>query len=282
MTATATLTPTATTTAAPNFAAIKTRQQATWTAGDYGRLGVTLQIVGESLCEAVDLRAGEQVLDVAAGNGNASLAAARRFAQVTSTDYVQALLDQGRERAAVERLPIEFQVADAEQLPFQDGRFDVVLSSFGVMFTPDQERAASELLRVTRAGGRLGLANWTPDGFLGSVFKVVGKHVPPPAGIKPPPLWGTEPRLVELFGPSAADIRVVRKQFMFRYRSAAHWLEVFETYYGPILKALEALDANGQAALRGDLTELLERSNRGGPNTLLVPADYLEVVITKA
>ncbi len=277
-----TLTPTAKTQGAPNFAAIKTRQQAVWAAGDYGRLGVTLQIVGESLCEAVDLRAGEQVLDVAAGNGNASLAAARRFAQVTSTDYVQALLDQGRERATAERLPIEFKVADAEKLPFQDGQFDVVLSSFGAMFTPDQERAASELLRVTRAGGRIGLANWTPDGFIGSVFKLVGKHVPPPAGVKPPGLWGTEPRLVELFGSASADIRVVRKQFMFRYLSAAHWIEVFETYYGPILKAVEALDANGQVALRGDLTELLERSHCGGPNTLLVPAEYLEVVIKKA
>lgn len=278
----ATLTPHATPAAAPNLAAIKSRQQAVWTSGDYGRLGVTLQIVGESLCEAVDLHAGEQVLDVAAGNGNASLAAARRFAEVTSTDYVTRLLDQGRERAAVERLPIEFKFADAEQLPFNDSCFDVVLSSFGVMFTPDQERAASELLRVTRAGGRIGLANWTPDGFIGSVFKIVGKHVPPPAGAKPPGLWGTEPRLVELFGPASSDIRVVRKQFMFRYLSAAHWIQVFETYYGPILKALESLDANGQAAMRGDLTDLLERSNRAGPGTLIVPGDYLEVVITKA
>lgn len=278
----ATLTPNATAAAAPNLAAIKARQQAVWTAGDYGRLGVTLQIVGESLCEAVDLRAGEQVLDVAAGNGNASLAAARRFAEVTSTDYVTTLLDQGRERAAVERLPIEFKFADAEQLPFEDSCFDVVLSSFGVMFTPDQERAASELLRVTRAGGRIGLANWTPDGFIGSVFKIVGKHMPPPAGTKPAGLWGTEPRLAELFGPASSDIRVVRKQFMFRYLSAAHWIQVFETYYGPILKALESLDANGQAAMRGDLTNLLERSNRAGPGTLVVPGEYLEVVITKA
>ena len=282
MTFPATLTSAASHAEAPNFKATKARQRTTWASGDYGRLGVTLQLVGESLCEVVDLRAGEQVLDVAAGNGNASLAAARRFAQVTSTDYVETLLDQGRERAAAERLPIEFKVADAEQLPFDDGSFDAVLSSFGVMFSPDQHRAASELLRVTRAGGRIGLANWTPEGFIGSVFKIVGKHVAPPAGLKPPPLWGTEPRLVELFGPQVADIRVVRKQFMFRYLSAAHWLEVFETYYGPILKAVEALDADGQAALRADLTELLNHSNRGGPNSLLVPAEYLEVVITKA
>lgn len=285
MTPTATMSPTAnaaSTTTPPDLNAIKARQQATWTAGDYGRLGVTLQIVGESLCETVDLRAGERVLDVAAGNGNASLAAARRYAQVTSTDYVSALLDQSRERAAAERLPIEYHVADAEKLPFDDGCFDVVLSSFGVMFTPDQERAASELLRTTRPGGRIGLANWTPDGFVGLIFKTIGKHLPPPAGLKPPGLWGTEPRLVELFGPHADDLRVERKQFVFRYRSAGHWLDVFRSYYGPILKAFEALDAKGQAALERDLNELLERSNRGGSSALVVPGDYLEVVITKA
>lgn len=284
MTPSATLNPTADTasTTTPGLNAIKARQQAAWTAGDYGRLGVTLQIVGESLCETVDLRAGERVLDVAAGNGNASLAAARRFAQVTSTDYVSALLDQSRERAAAERLPIAYQVADAEQLPFEDGCFDVVLSSFGVMFTPDQERAARELVRVTRPGGRIGLANWTPDGFIGLIFKIIGKYLPPPVGLKPPGLWGTEPRLVELFGTHAVDLRVERKQFVFRYRSAAHWLEVFRSYYGPILKAFEALDAKGQAALERDLTELLKGSNRGGPGALVVPGDYLEVVITKA
>jgi SAM-dependent methyltransferase len=272
----------ATAAAAPDFAAIKARQQATWTAGDYGRIGVTLQIVGESLCEAVDLLAGERVLDVAAGNGNASLAAARRFAEVIATDYVPALLDQGRQRAAAERLPIECQVADAEQLPFDDGRFDVVLSSFGVMFTPDQKRAAAELLRVTRRGGRIGLANWTPDGFIGSMLKVVGSHAPPPAGAKPPTLWGTEPRIVELFGAHAAGIHVARKQFVFRYRSAAHWIELFRSQYGPVLKAFEALDAKGQAALHADLTELLEGSNRGGGDALVIPGDYLEIVVTKA
>ena len=282
MTLTTTMTAPATTAPAPDFEAIKARQQATWTAGDYGRLGVTLQIVGESLCEAVDVRAGEQVLDVAAGNGNASLAAARRFAQVISTDYVRALLDQGRQRAVAERLPIEYQVADAEQLPFDDGRFDVVLSSYGVMFTPNQERAAGEMLRVTRPGGRIGLANWTPDSLIGSIFKIVGKHLPPPAGAKSPSLWGTEPRLVELFGPRSADIAVARKQFMFRYRSAAHWIEQFRSYYGPLLKTFEALDANGQATLQSELTELLERLNRAGPGSLVVPSDYLEVVITKA
>ena len=266
----------------PDLAAVKTRQQAAWSTGDYAVIGTTLQIVGESLAEAVDLRAGEHVLDVAAGNGNATLAAARRFAKVTSTDYVTHLLDKGRERAAAERLPVEFHVADAENLPFGDASFDVVLSTFGVMFTPNQERAAAEMLRVTRQGGRIGLANWTPEGFIGQLFKVVGKHVPPAPGVKPPSLWGTEPRLVELFGTRAADIRAERKTFNFRYASADHWIELFRTYYGPVLKAFEALDAAKQSALRADIAELLARLNRDGTRSLLIPGEYLEVVVTKA
>lgn len=280
MSATASAVPVAA--AQPDLNAIKSRQQAAWISGDYALLGVTLQIVGESLAEAVDLRAGERVLDVAAGNGNATLAAARRFASVTSTDYVTQLLDNGRMRAAAERLPIEFHVADAENLPFDDASFDVALSTFGVMFTPDQERAASELLRVTRSGGRIGLANWTPEGFIGQIFKVVGKYVPPAPGLKPPALWGTEPRLVELFGNHAADIRLERKTFNFRYASADHWIEIFRTYYGPVLKAFEALDASKQAVLRTDLAELLMRLNRDGTRSLVIPGEYLEVVVTKA
>src|SRR5512145_272535 len=201
---------------APDFEAIKTRQQATWASGDFGQIGVRLQIVGESLCEAVNLRAHERVLDVAAGNGNASLAAARRFGEVTSTDYVPALLDQARARAEADRLPITFQVADAENLPFADESFDVALSTYGVMFAPNQDRAASELLRVVKPGGRIGLANWTPEGFIGRLFKVVGSFVPPPAGLRPPSAWGSEPRLVELFGPAARDIRTERKICAFR------------------------------------------------------------------
>ena len=268
-------------TAQPNFDVIKTKQQASWTSGDYAHIGVTLQIVGEALAEAVDLRAGERVLDVAAGNGNASLAAARRFAKVTSTDYVEHLLDKGRERAAAERLSIAFQVADAENLPFDDSSFDVVLSTYGVMFTPNQERAASELLRVVRPGGRIGLANWTPEGFIGQLFKVIGKHVPPAAGVKPPALWGTEPRLVELFGVQAADIRTERKIFNFRYESVDHWIDLFRTYYGPVLKAFEALNAEKQAALHADLAGLLTELNQGGDRSLLIPAEYLEIVVTK-
>lgn len=265
--------------AEPDYAAIKQRQQAVWAAGDYAVIGTTLQIVGERLCEAVDVRAGERVLDVAAGNGNATLAAARRFADVTSTDYVGALLERGRERAAADRLPVTFQEADAEALPFADGSFDAVLSTFGVMFTPNQERAAAEMSRVLRRGGRIGLANWTPDGFIGQLFKTIGRHVPPPAGVKPPPLWGTEARLAELF--PGNRVQASTQMFNFRYRSPAHWLEVFRTYYGPTNRAFAALDAEKQVALEADILELLERMNRGGRETLIVPSEYLEIVVTK-
>jgi ubiquinone/menaquinone biosynthesis C-methylase UbiE len=240
-----------------------------------------LQIVGESLAEAADVRAGERVLDVAAGNGNATLAAARRFAEVTSTDYVPALLDTGRQRARAEGLPVRFQVADAEQLPFGDGSFDIVLSTFGAMFTPEHDRVAHEMLRVLRAGGRIGMANWTPQGFIGRLFKVIGAHVPPAAGLKSPALWGTEPHLAELFGAQAAQIRCERRVFNLRYRSPAHWLQVFRDYYGPTHKAFEALDEAGQGALERDITALLEQMNTAGATSLVVPSEYLEVVITK-
>jgi ubiquinone/menaquinone biosynthesis C-methylase UbiE len=265
----------------PDYAAIKQRQQATWASGDFAVIGTTLQIVGESLAEAADVRAGERVLDVAAGNGNATLAAAHRFAQVTSTDYVPALLDKGRERARAEGLDVHFQVADAEALPFADGSFDVVLSTFGAMFTPDHGRTASEMLRVVRSGGRIGLANWTPPGFIGRLFKVIGAHVPPPAGLKSPALWGTESHVAELFGGQAARIRCERRLFNFRYRSAAHWVQVFRDYYGPTHKAFAALDADGALALERDITALLEQLNTAGASSLVVPAEYLEIVITK-
>jgi ubiquinone/menaquinone biosynthesis C-methylase UbiE len=265
-----------------DLTAVKSRQQATWASGDYAVIGTTLSLTGELLCEAVDLRPGQQVLDVAAGNGNATLAAARRWGQVTSTDYVTALLDRGRERAAAERLPVTFQEADAEQLPFADASFDVVLSIFGVMFTPNQEQAAHELLRVCRPGGKIGLASWTPEGFIGQVFRTMGKYIPPPLGVKSPALWGTEARLRELFGDGIAELQTNRRVFMFRYRSAQHWVEIFRTYYGPVLKAFAALDPAGQENLARDLTELLERFNEGGPDTLKVPSEYLEVVATRA
>jgi ubiquinone/menaquinone biosynthesis C-methylase UbiE len=273
---------TLTSTSAPDFGAIKARQQATWASGDFGRIGVLLQIVGETLCEAVDLRAGEKVLDVAAGNGNASLAAARRYADVTSTDYVPELLAQGLRRAEAEGLPILTRVADAENLPFRDGEFDVALSTYGVMFAPNQERAASELIRVVRSGGRIGLASWTPDGFIGELFRVVGRFVPPPPGLRPPTAWGTETRIVELFGPHAADIRTERRQFVFRNHHADHWIDEFRRYYGPVLKTFEALDDAGQKDFQAALRDLLERYNRGGREALIVPGDYLEVVIRRA
>jgi SAM-dependent methyltransferase len=271
----------ATAESAIDLGTIKQRQQATWASGDFAIIGTTLQIVGESLAEAADVRAGEHVLDVAAGNGNASLAAARRFAHVTSTDYVPHLLDKGAARARAEGLEIAFQVADAENLPFTNGSFDVVLSTFGVMFTPEHRRAARELLRVTRSGGRIGLANWTSEGFLGDLFRLLSTFVPPPAGIESPLLWGSEPRIVELFGPYAADIRCVRRHFNFRYRSAAHWIEVFRNFYGPTHKAYAALDASRQLRLTEAITQLLERLNVAGKSSLVVPGEYLEIVVTK-
>jgi ubiquinone/menaquinone biosynthesis C-methylase UbiE len=264
-----------------DLAAVKSRQQATWSSGDYAVIGTTLSITGELVCEAVDLRPDQRVLDVAAGNGNATLAAARRWGNVTSTDYVPALLERGRIRASAERLPVTFREADAEALPFDDGAFDVVLSVFGVMFTPNQEQAAHEMLRVCRSGGKIGLANWTPEGFIGQVFRTIGKYISPPAGVKSPALWGTEQRLRELFGDGISQLQINRRMFTFRYRSAEHFLDVFRTYYGPVLKAFAALDSVGQANLAHDLTELLERFNQGGAGTLTVPSEYLEVVATR-
>lgn len=266
---------------APDLGALKARQQAAWSAGDYAAVGTTLQIVGESLAEAVDLRAGSRVLDVAAGNGNATLAAARRWCEVTSTDYVPALLARGRARAEAEGLPVTFREADAEALPFVDASFDAVLSTFGVMFTPDQDRAAAELLRVCRPGGKIGLANWTPEGLVGEMFKVIGRHVPPPAGTRPPSLWGTRARLEELFG-HAGTITAEPKHFTFRYRSPAHFVEVFRNWYGPMVKAFAALPEDRRPALEADLLELIGRFNRADDGSMVVPGEYLEVVVTKA
>ena len=265
----------------PDFAAIKQRQQATWASGDFAVIGTTLQIVCEQLAEAIDIRSGEQVLDVAAGNGNATLAAARRFADVTSTDYVPTLLEKGRERARAEGLNVQFQVADAEALSFPDASFDVVLSTFGAMFAPQHDRVASELLRVLRRNGRIGMANWTPEGFIGQLFKVVGAHVPPPAGVRSPALWGTDVHLADLFAAGAVEIQSTRKLFNFRYRSPAHWLQVFRDYYGPTHKAFAALDSNDQLALEREMLALIARHNIGGERGMVVPAEYLEVIIRK-
>ena len=264
-----------------DFAAIKVRQQGTWSSGNYAVVGAMLQIVGESLCEAMDLRGGSRVLDVAAGNGNATLAAAHRWCDVTSTDYVPALLEAGQRRAQAEGYDIHFQEADAENLPFPDASFDAVLSTFGVMFTPDQEKAAAEMARVCKPGGKIGLANWTPESFIGQLFKTIGKYVPPPAGVKPPSLWGTRARLEALFGATAAEISTTSRAFVFRFRSPEHWLEVFRTYYGPMVRTFGALDAEKQAALTQEVLQLLAAGNRSGDSTLVLSSEYLEVVVTR-
>lgn len=259
---------------------IKARQQAMWASGDFAVIGTTLQIVGELLCEVVDIRSTERVLDVAAGNGNATLAAARHFASVTSTDYVPALLERGQERARAEGLEVTFETADAEALPYADASFDVVLSTFGVMFAPDHDKSSAEILRVCRPGGRIGLASWTPQGFLGGLFRTVGKHVPPPAGVRSPLLWGTPDHLQRLFA-NATSVAHATRTFAFRYRSPEHFVDVFRTFYGPVHKAFLALDANGQAALEADMIALLRASDRGGAAGLVVPAEYLETVIVR-
>ena len=259
---------------------VKGRQQAMWASGDFAVIGTTLQIVGELLCEAVDVQAGERVLDVAAGNGNATLAAARRFAAVTSTDYVPALLESGRRRAQAEGFDVAFKVADAEDLPYPDASFNVVLSTFGVMFAPDHHQAASEMMRVCRKGGRIGLASWTPSGFLGQLFRVVAAYVPPMPGVRSPLLWGTDAHIQHLFQGAGRIVHTPR-HFAFRYRSPEHWVEVFRTYYGPVHKAFAALDAEKRAALEADLIALLRQSDRGGSSGLVVPAEYLETVITR-
>ncbi len=266
---------------AADLAAIKQRQRGAWSSGDYSLIGTTLQIVGEQLCETLDLRAGQSVLDVAAGNGNVSLAAARRWCDVVATDYVPELLERARERADADRLPITFAEADAEALPFDDERFDVIVSTFGVMFTPNQELAAAEMLRVCKPGGKIGLANWTPDSFIGNVFKTIGKHLPPPPKAKSPALWGTRDRLSELFGSRANSIEHKESEFVLRYRSPEHWLDVFKTYYGPVLKAFGALPPEGQAQLAHDLLSLIAQFNRATDGTMVVPSKYLEVVVVR-
>jgi len=263
-----------------DFESIKARQQVAWASGDYAVVGTTLQIVGEALCEAIDLRSNQRVLDVAAGNGNATLAAARRFADVVSTDYVAALLERGRERARAEGLNVTFQQADAEALPFPDNSFDVVLSTFGVMFTPRQEQAARELIRVCRPAGKIGLANWTPDGFIGQLFKTIGKYVPPAPGLKSPALWGSKAHLEGLFGSHAA-VAAQSKEFVFRYKSARHWVEIFRQFYGPVHNTFAALDPEAREALEADIYGLIDRFNVARDGTLVVPSEYLEAVITK-
>ena len=265
----------------PDLKAIKAKQQVSWSSGDYAIIGTTLQIVGEQLAEAMDLRAGQTVLDVAAGNGNVSLAAARRWCEVTSTDYVESLLARGRRRAEAEGLKIKFQIADAEDLPFPDASFDAVVSTFGGMFSPDQDRTAEELVRVCKPGGRVGLANWTPEGLIGQMFKTIGKYLPPPTGVKSPAIWGTRSWVETTFRAAASMIAAEPRLFVFRYRSAQHFLEIFRTYYGPMLNAFEAIEGGSRKALARDIIDLVGRFNTSGDQTMVVPSEYLEVVITK-
>ena len=271
------------TTAAPDLGAIKARQQKTWASGDYSAVAATIPIISETLCDAADLRAGGRVLDVAGGSGNTALAAARCGCDVVSIDYVPSLLDRARERARAEGLPIEVIEGDAEALPFPDASFHAVVSALGVMFAPDHERAAAELLRVCRPGGTIALANWTPDGFIGGLFATTGAHVPPPAGLTPPPLWGTEEHVRALLGDGVRTLRATRRSYTFRYRSPDHFVEYFRQNYGPTFTAFAALDANGQRALAEDIATLVRRFNRlseGGP--VACTADYLEIVATRA
>ncbi len=267
--------------AVPDLAAIKTRQQATWASGDYAVIGTTLSIVGESLCEAMDLRAGQAVLDVACGNGMATLAAARRFCKATGLDYVPSLLARAEERAKAERLDAAFVEGDAEALPFLDGMFDAALSTFGVMFTPDHRRAAQELARVVRRGGKIGLASWTPDGFVGQLFALVGRTMPPPPGLKSPPLWGTVSHCEELFAGAAASMRAQQREFAFRYQSAEHFIDTFRRFYGPTHKLYAALPEDRAATFTAELTELIGKFNRSGDATVVIPSKYLELVVTR-
>jgi len=274
--------PTATGTPTPDLAAVKKRQQATWASGDYHMIGTQIQIVSEQLIEALDIHANERILDVATGSGNAALAAARRGSSVVGIDYVPALLERARRRRDAEGLDAQFIEGDAEALPYANGQFDVVSSVFGAMFAPDQEKTADELVRVTRSGGRIGLASWTPEGFIGQYFKTNAKHVPPPAGVRSPLQWGTSERIGELFGDVAAEIRLERRFYAFRARSPQAWIEDFRRYYGPTLKSFEAVGEAGREALENDLLELIAHFNRAVDGTMVVPSEYLEVVLVKA
>jgi ubiquinone/menaquinone biosynthesis C-methylase UbiE len=261
--------------------AVKQQQQRTWAMGDFAMIGWNTVYPGELLCEAVELRAGERVLDVATGSGNAALSAARRNCDASGIDYVPALIERARQRAAVEKLPANFEVGDCEALAFADASFDVVLSVYGSMFAPNAEKAAMEMLRVCRPGGRIGMANWTPDGFWGQAFGLVGKYLPPPAGLRSPIEWGTEKRLAELFGHRISSTRIERRSALFRYRSSAHWIEVFSQYFGPIIRVRAALDDERRKDFLAELDSTLNHFNKSGDDTLVVSADYLEVVMTR-
>ena len=265
----------------PGFDAIKQKQKETWATGDFAIICWNKVYPGELLCEALELRAGQKLLDVATGSGNVALSAARRNCETVGIDYVPDLIERARTRAAAEGLPAQFDVGDCEQMPYPDESFDRVISVFGSIFAPDQEKAAQELIRVCRTGGRIGMANWTPDGFWGQTFGLVGKYLPPPAGVRPPPEWGTQQRLNELFGGATSLMKIKNRSALFRYRDNAHWIDVFRTWFGPIMLVLEKLGEQGSGEFLRELDDTLSRFNVSGDETLMVGADYLEVVIVK-
>jgi SAM-dependent methyltransferase len=265
----------------PDLQAVKQRQQKTWASGDFGVVAARIVLVAEQLCDTADLHAGWRVLDVATGSGNAAIAAARLGCTAVGIDYVPSLLEQGRKRAAAEGLDVELLEGDAEALPFPDASFDAVTSVFGTMFAPNHEQAASELLRVTRPGGTIALASWTPTGFIGELFQTVGAHVPPPAGVPAPMLWGTKEHLGRLFGNEIRSLGVAERTFTFRFRSAAEFVAFFRRFYGPTLKAFAALDEDGAEALERDLVELAIRFDRLGGDAIAIPATYTEAVAVR-
>jgi ubiquinone/menaquinone biosynthesis C-methylase UbiE len=266
---------------AVDYAAVKERQRLGWQTGDYPRVGVMLQLMAELLVEAADVRAGQKVLDVACGQGNAALAAARRNARATGVDYAPDLLQRGRERARAERLQIDFDEADAEDLPFPEGSFDLVVSTLGVMFAPNQQRAADELVRVTRPGGRIGLASWEPQGMGGDLFKIVANYAPPPPGVRPVALWGSREHLAQLFGDRVDWISLTSRDHVWRFPSSEHFSAFFREHYGPITRAAAGLDEARRQELAGDLTRLAERFNTEAGGTLVAPQRYLEAVGTR-
>lgn len=269
--------------ATPDLEAIKAKQQQTWASGDYHQIASTIQIISEVLVDSADLRAGSRVLDVAGGSGNTAMAAARAGADVVSLDYVPSLLETSRRRAEAEGIAYATVEGDAEAMPFPDASFDAVISVVGVMFAPDHQRAANELLRTCRPGGTVALASWCGDSFIGELFRTTAKHVPQPAGLQPPGLWGKEEHVRSLLGDGVSDVQVTRRTYNFRYRSAEHFVDFFRTYYGPTHKAFAALDEDGRDALAADLTDLVARSDRlQGEDAIAVPADYLEVIATRA
>lgn len=266
-----------------DFGAVTQAQQQTWSEGDFSMVAGLVNMCAEELAEALAIVPDERVLDVACGSGNGALAAARRaWGNTVGADFVPALLERGRERAATERLAVEFVEADAQALPFEDASFDVTMSIFGAMFAPDQERTAAELLRVTRPGGRIGMANWTPDGGIGQMFMTMAKHAPPPPGLNPPILWGTEERLRELFGDGISDLRIEPRRSRQPFRSAEHYLEFFRTYFGPAKVAFERAGPDGEGALASDLRAYLEANNTTGDRALVLEPEYLQVIARRA